>query len=88
MRVEDCGVGLAGAGGDRIAIALDRGPRGGDRFAEPRLLALGILGGALGRWRERSPQQMGRSDRDSGRCCHPVQDLPGPHAPRGHGQRR
>ena len=69
MRVEDLGLGCAGAGGDRVAVALDRGAGGGDRVVEQRALTRRVVGARAGGGAASRPRRdrAGRTDREPGR---------------------
>ena len=75
--VEDRGLGLAGARGDRVAVALDRGAGGGDALFESLTLARGVVRDAVGRRRGGAVQMVDRTDREPGRGGDAGQDIAG-----------
>ena len=74
VRVEDLGLGGAGAGGDRVTVVPDRAAGGGDRVVEQRPFGRGVAGRPRGRRRHlaagavrAAAEPPRRPDRNAGR---------------------
>ena len=86
--VEDRGLGVARAAGDRLAVARDRLARRGERLVEALALALGAVGGAVGRRAGGAAEAARGPDGDAGRGRDAREHVARPSAPATLGGRR